>query len=143
MTKSYLAKPGEVTPQWHLVNAEGQILGRLASRIATILMGKHRPTYTRHIDTGDYVVVVNAEKVKVTGRKADQKLYYRATTYPGSLRSHTYREVMQAHPDRIIGEAVRRMLPKSNLAKKMFLKLKVYTGPEHPHVAQNPQPLAL
>jgi large subunit ribosomal protein L13 len=138
-----LAKPGEVVQQWHLVDAEGQILGRLATRIATILMGKHRPTYTPHVDTGDFVVVVNAEKVKVTGKKAEQKRYWRSTTHPGSLRSHTYREVMAAHPDRIISEAVRRMLPKSNLAKKMFGKLKVYAGPEHPHEAQNPQPLAL
>ena len=143
MAKSYMAKPAEVKAQWLLVDATDRILGRLSTRLATILQGKHRPTYTPHVDTGDFVVVVNAKKVKVTGKKAEQKLYYRATTHPGSLKSHSYREVMAAHPDRIIGEAVRRMLPKSNLAKRMFGKLTVYAGPEHPHEAQNPQPLAL
>ncbi|NQT52598.1 50S ribosomal protein L13 [bacterium] len=143
MTKSYMAKTGEVEAQWHVVDATGQVLGRMATRIATILQGKHRPTYTPHVDTGDFVVVVNADKVKVTGRKLDQKLYYRATSYVGSLKSKTLRQMMASHPDRVVSEAVRRMLPTSKLGRSMLSKLKVYAGAEHPHEAQSPEPLVL
>ena len=143
MSKTYMAKPGEVEAQWHLVDADGRILGRLASRIATILQGKHRPTYTPHVDTGDFVVVVNASKVRVTGRKLDQKLYRRMTSYVGSMKTKTLRQMMASHPDRVIIQAVRRMLPRSKLGRRMLGKLKVYAGPEHQHQAQKPQPLAL
>ena len=143
MSKTYMAKPGEVEAQWHLVDADGRILGRMASRIATILQGKHRPTYTRHVDTGDFVVVVNASKVRVTGRKLDQKLYRRMTSYVGSMKTKTLRQMMASHPDRVIIQAVRRMLPRSKLGRRMLGKLKVYAGPEHQHQAQKPQPLAL
>ena len=115
----------------------------MASRIATILQGKHRPTYTRHVDTGDFVVVVNASKVRVTGRKLDQKLYRRMTSYVGSMKTKTLRQMMASHPDRVIIQAVRRMLPRSKLGRRMLGKLKVYAGPEHQHQAQKPQPLAL
>lgn len=142
-SKTYMAKPGEVTAQWHLVDAEGQVLGRLATRLATILQGKHRPTYTPHVDTGDFIVIVNAEKIAVTGKKAEQKYYRRFTTHPGSYREIPYRRMLVEHPDRIISEAVRRMMPKSRLGAHMLKKLKVYAGPSHPHEAQNPQPLAL
>lgn len=143
MTKTYMAKPGEVVAQWHVVDATGKVLGRMASRIAVILQGKHRPTYTPHVDTGDFVVVVNAEKIRVTGKKLDQKLYYRSTTHVGSLKSKTLRQMLASHPDRVIGLAVRRMLPRTKLGRKMFTKLKVYAGPEHPHEAQQPEPLVL
>jgi large subunit ribosomal protein L13 len=143
MTKSYMAKPGELTQQWHVADAEGQILGRLATRLATILCGKHRATYTPHVDTGDFVVVVNAAKVRVTGRKLDQKPYWVLSRRPGHIRSKTLREMMATRPDQVIREAVRRMLPHNNLGRHMLRKLKVYKGPAHPHVAQNPQPLAL
>ena len=143
MSKTYMAKPGEVEAQWHLVDADGRILGRMASRIATILQGKHRPTYTRHVDTGDFVVVVYASKVRVTGRKLDQKLYRRMTSYVGSMKTKTLRQMMASHPDRVIIQAVRRMLPRSKLGRRMLGKLKVYAGPEHQHQAQKPQPLAL
>lgn len=142
-SKSYMAKPGEVQAQWHLVDAGGRVLGRLASRIATVLQGKHRPTYTAHVDTGDFVVVVNAEKVVVTGRKADEKAYRRLSRHPGRFRAVPFSEVLAKHPDRIITDAVRRMLPRSRLGVRMLRKLKVYAGTEHPHQAQNPQPLEL
>ena len=143
MTKSYMAKPDEIVAQWHLVDATGQVLGRLATRLATILQGKHRPTYTPHVDTGDFVVVVNAEKIRVTGRKLDQKLYIRFTSHVGSLKTTPLRAMLAKHPDRVISEAVRRMLPKTKLGRHMLSKLKVYAGPSHPHEAQQPQPLAL
>lgn len=143
MTKTYMAKPGEVEAQWHLVDAEDKVLGRLATHIATILQGKHRPTYTPHVDTGDFVVVVNAEKVTVTGKKLDQKVYRRFTDYVGSMKTKTVRQMLESRPERVITEAVRRMLPRTKLGKKMLKKLKVYPGPDHPHEAQNPQPLDL
>ncbi len=139
--KTYFAKPTDVTREWWVVDAEGQTLGRLASRIATILRGKHKPYYTPHVDCGDYVIVVNAEKVRVTGRKLDQKIYYRHSGYPGGLYQRTLREQLQKHPERVIELAVKRMLPKNRLGRKMFKKLKVYAGPEHPHQAQQPKPL--
>jgi len=143
MTKSYMAKQGELTKQWLIVDADGQVLGRLATRVATVLCGKHRPTFTPHVDTGDFVVVVNAAKVRVTGRKLDLKRYWILSRRPGHIRSKTLREMMATRPDQVIREAVRRMLPHSNLGRHMLRKLKVYAGPDHPHTAQGPQPLAL
>jgi large subunit ribosomal protein L13 len=137
-----MAKPGEVAAQWHLVDAAGQVLGRLASRLAMVLQGKHRPTYTPHVDTGDFVVVVNAEKVALTGRKMDQKVYRRLSRHPGNYREIPIAQMLAEHPERVISEAVRRMLPRSRLGARMLKKLKVYAGPNHPHEAQNPQPLA-
>jgi large subunit ribosomal protein L13 len=141
--KCYQAKTGEVERKWHSVDAEGQILGRLATKLATVLMGKHKPTYTPHIDTGDFVVVINAEKVKVTGRKAEQKEYASYSYYPGGRKVRTYAELMEKYPDRIIKHAVRRMLPKSAMGRRLLKKLKVYRGNEHPHQAQQCQALDL
>jgi large subunit ribosomal protein L13 len=137
--KTYMAKPGEVEQKWWVVDATDKIVGRLASEIAVILMGKHRPTYTPHVDTGDFVVVINAEKVAFSGKKWDQKAYTRYTGYPG-LRIETAKTRLERHPDRILREAVRRMLPKNKLASKMLAKLKIFVGPEHPHQAQQPEP---
>lgn len=137
------AKPEEVTRQWHHVDAEGKVLGRLATQIATILMGKHRPEYTPHVDCGDFVIVTNAEKIVMTGKKLDQKAQLDYSGYPGGLRVRTYRQVLEKHPERLIEEAVRRMLPKNRLGRQMMHKLKVYAGPEHPHQAQQPQRLEL
>ena len=142
MMKTYMAKPQDVEAKWWLVDATDKVVGRLASDIATILMGKHRPTYTPHIDTGDFVVVINADKVVFTGKKWDQKTYTWYTGYPG-LRSETARERMARKPEKILTEAVRRMLPKNKLARKMLSKLKVYAGDQHPHQAQQPEPIEL
>jgi large subunit ribosomal protein L13 len=139
---TYMAKPGEVEQKWHVVDATDKVVGRLASEIAVLLMGKHRATYTPHVDTGDYVVVVNAEKVKFSGKKWEQKEYRWTTGYPGQ-RSVKASVRLERHPERILTEAVRRMLPKNKLAYKMLTKLKVYAGASHPHQAQNPQPLEL
>jgi len=141
--KTYNAKPGEVARDWYVVDAEGQILGRLATQIADTLRGKRKPLYTPHVDTGDFVVVVNAEKVAVTGSKLDQKRYYRHSGYPGGLRSRTLREQLERRPTEVIRTAVKGMLPKNRLARQQLTKLKVYAGPEHPHAAQNPRPLNL
>ena len=143
MSKTYMAKPGDLTAAWHVVDAENQILGRMASRIAMILQGKHRPTYTPHVDTGDFVVVVNADKVLVTGKKLDNKLYYRRTSYVGNMKTTPMRMMMASKPEFVVTEAVRRMLPRSKLGRKMLTKLKVYAGATHPHEAQNPQPIEL
>ncbi|HEV3004999.1 MAG TPA: 50S ribosomal protein L13 [Pirellulales bacterium] len=140
--KTYMAKPGEIEQKWWLVDATDKVVGRLASDIAMILMGKHRPTYTPHVDTGDYVVVVNAEKVAFTGKKWDQKRYTWYTGYT-RLRSETAAERLKYQPEKILSEAVRRMLPKNKLAVAMLAKLKVYTGGEHPHQAQMPEPKEL
>jgi large subunit ribosomal protein L13 len=140
--KSYMAKPGEVEQKWWLVDANEKVVGRLASDIAMILMGKHRPNYTPHIDTGDYVVVVNVDKIVLTGKKWDQKVYTWTTGYPG-LRSESARTRFERDPASILTEAVRRMLPKNKLARKLLDKLKVYSGDQHPHQAQNPQPREL
>jgi large subunit ribosomal protein L13 len=137
--KTYMAKPGEVEQKWWLFDAEDQIVGRLASKIATILMGKHRPTYTPHVDTGEFVVVVNADKIVFTGKKWEQKKYTWYTGWPG-LRSETAADRREQQPEQILSEAVRRMLPKNKLGRKMLSKLKVYAGSEHPHQAQDPQP---
>ena len=141
--KSYLAKPGEVGGNWHLVDAEGKVLGRLAARIANVLMGKHMPTYTPHVLSGDFVVVVNAEKVKLTGRKAQQKTYDHYTYYNSGRKVEPIAKVMGKHPERVLQEAVWGMLPKNKLGAHMFKRLKVYAGPTHPHAAQQPQPLVL
>jgi large subunit ribosomal protein L13 len=139
--KTYSAKPGEVTREWYLVDAEGKTLGRLATQIADTLRGKRKPQYTPHVDTGDFVVVVNAEKVQVTGNKLDQKRYYRHSGYPGGLRSRTLREQLDRRPTEVLRVAVKGMLPKNRLARQQLTKLKIYAGPEHPHEAQNPRPL--
>lgn len=140
--KTYIAKPGEIEARWWLVDAQDKVVGRLASEIAVILMGKHRPTYTPHVDTGDFVVVVNADQVKFTGNKWQQKRYTWTTGYPG-LRAESAAKRLELRPERILYDAVRRMLPKSKLGGKMLRKLKIYTGSEHPHQAQQPQPKEL
>ena len=139
--RTYNAKPGEVERRWYVVDADGQTLGRLATRIADTLRGKDKAQYTPHVDTGDFVVVVNAEKVLVTGNKLDQKRYYRHSGYPGGLRSRTLREQLERRPTEVIRKAVKGMLPKNRLARRQLTKLKVYAGPDHPHEAQAPQPL--
>ena len=141
--KTYSAKPGEVAKDWHLVDADGKTLGRLASEIAKRLRGKHKPEYTPHVDTGDYVVVVNAEKVAVTGKKMSDKVYHHHTGYIGNLKSVTLEKQLADHPERVIEKAVKGMMPKNSLGRSMFKKLKVYAGNEHPHEAQQPQPLEL
>ncbi len=138
-TKTYMAKTGEVNQKWWLADADGKIVGRLASDIAVILMGKHRPTYTPHVDTGDFVIVVNVEKIVFTGQKWDQKQYTRYSGYPG-LKSENAARRRERQPERILHEAVRRMLPKNKLGSKMLSKLKVYAGPDHPHQSQQPEP---
>ena len=141
MMKTYMAKPGTVEQRWWIVDAEDQIVGRLAAKLAPILMGKHRPTYTPHIDTGDFIVVKNAEKVQFTGRKWETKTYESYSGYPGGLRERTASQMRDNKPEEILREAVRRMLPKGTLGRKMLSKLKVYAGQSHPHQAQDPQPL--
>ncbi len=141
-TKS--ARPGEVEAHWYVVDADGQVLGRLASQIAHRLRGKHHPLFTPHVDTGDFIIVVNAEKVKLTGRKREQKLYQRHTGYTGHLKSITAAKLLaSAHGDRVVRQAVRGMLPKNSLGRKLYHKLKVYIGPNHPHAAQQPKELEL
>jgi large subunit ribosomal protein L13 len=142
-SKTWNAKPGDVTREWYVVDAEGQTLGRLATRIADVLRGKTKPQYTPHIDTGDFVVVVNAEKIGVTGKKLDQKRYYRHSGYPGGLRSRTLREQLERRPTEVLRVAVKGMLPKNKLASAQLTKLKIYAGPAHPHAAQAPKPLPL
>jgi large subunit ribosomal protein L13 len=139
--KTYSAKPREIEQSWYLVDAEGETLGRLATEIADVLRGKRKPAYTPHVDTGDFVVVVNAEKIRVTGNKLEQKIYYRHSGYPGGLRQRTLAEQLQRRPEEVIRKAVKGMLPKNRLAAAQLRKLKVYAGPEHPHEAQNPAPL--
>jgi len=138
--KSYMARPLEVERRWYVVDAEGQTLGRLATEIARLLRGKNKPQYTPHVDTGDFVVVVNAEKVVVTGKKAEQKVYRRHSGYPGGLKETSYEQMMERRPTEILRKAVKGMMPKNRLARQQLRKLKIYAGPEHPHAAQNPQP---
>ena len=138
--KSYVARPSSVERKWHLIDAEGQTLGRLATEIARLLRGKNKPQYTPHIDTGDFVVVVNAEKVAVTGKKAEQKVYRRHTGYPGGLKETSYEDMLERKPTEILRRAVRGMMPKTRLGRQQFRKLKIYAGPEHPHEAQRPEP---
>ena len=141
--KTYSPKADEIDRKWYVVDASGETLGRLASRIAHVLRGKHKPTFTPHLDMGDHVIVVNAEKVAVTGRKEERKVYYRHTGYPGGLRTTTYREMMEKHPERVIKKAVRGMLPHNVLGRQTLKKLRVYAGPEHRHAAQQPDELTL
>jgi len=142
-TKTWNAKPGEVERRWYLVDADAKTLGRLATRIADALRGKDKPQYTPHVDTGDFVVVVNAEKIAVTGNKLDDKVYYRHSGYPGGIRSRTLREELERRPTEVIRKAVKGMLPRNRLARAQLTKLKVYAGPEHPHSAQDPKELQL
>jgi large subunit ribosomal protein L13 len=141
--KTYVTKQGEVQRQWYVADAAGQTLGRLAAQVASVLRGKHKPVYSPSVDVGDYVIIVNAEKIQVTGRKLDQKMYYRYSGYPGGLKELTLRNLLKKHPTRVIEHAVRGMLPKNRLGRRMLKHLKVYAGPEHPHEAQQPQPLEL
>ena len=141
--KTYVATPIDRERNWLLVDAEGQTLGRLATQIADALRGKRKPTYTPHIDTGDFVVVINAEKISVTGNKRAEKRYYRHSGYPGGLKSRTLNEMLDRRPEEVIRLAVRGMLPRNRLARKQITKLKIYAGPEHPHAAQMPQPLEI
>jgi large subunit ribosomal protein L13 len=141
--KTWNAKPGEVDRRWYVVDAEGQTLGRLATQIADTLRGKRKAEYTPHVDTGDFVVVVNAEKIQVTGSKLDQKRYYRHSGYPGGIRSRTLREQLQRRPTEVLRVAVKGMLPRNRLSRAQLTKLKIYAGPEHPHGAQAPEPMKL
>ena len=139
--KTYAVKASEIQREWFVVDAAGKNLGRLATEIATILRGKHKPTFSPHLDTGDFVIVVNADKVVVTGNKLTQKMYYRHSLYPGGLKETRLDEMLTKHPERVLEHAVRGMLPKNRLGRVMFKKLKVYAQPTHPHQAQKPQPL--
>ena len=141
--QTYLAKEGDVTRAWHVVDAEGQTLGRLATVVANLLRGKNKPTFTPHVDTGDYVVVINADKIVVTGKKATDKVYSHHTGWPGGFRQVTFDKLQAAKPIRIIEKAVRGMLPHNKLSDQVYSKLKVYAGPDHPHAAQNPKPYDL
>ena len=141
--KTYSAKPGEITREWYLVDADGLTLGRLATVIADTLRGKRKPIFTPHVDTGDFVVVVNAEKIAVTGNKLDQKMYYRHSGFPGGLKERTLREQLQRRPTEVLRKAVKGMLPRNKLANAQIGKLKIYEGPEHPHEAQAPKPFEL
>jgi large subunit ribosomal protein L13 len=141
--RTYTPKPGDVDRQWHVIDATDVVLGRLASQVAVLLRGKHKATFAPHVDTGDFVVVVNAEKVALTGSKAEQKKAYRHSGYPGGLRSRTYAEMLEKFPAKAVEKAVKGMLPKNSLAAAQLGKLKVYAGPEHPHQAQQPQPFEI
>jgi large subunit ribosomal protein L13 len=141
--RTYHVKREEAQRDWYIVDADGQILGRLATKIASVLRGKHKPTFSPHLDNGDFIVVVNAEKIKVTGNKEEQKYYFRHTTYPGGDRYATVAETRTKHPERILYHAVKGMLPRGPLGRDQLRKLKIYAGPEHPHQAQVPAPLAL
>ena len=139
--KTYAAKPGEVPQRWYLVDAENQVLGRLATELARRLRGKHKPQYTPHTDTGDYLVIVNAAKIAVTGNKREAKRYYHHTGYPGGIRETKFADLLERNPEQIIERAVRGMLPRNRLGRAMLRKLKVYPGADHPHAAQQPEPL--
>jgi large subunit ribosomal protein L13 len=147
MQRTFVAKNQEMGTtwdrEWYVVNADGRRLGRMATEIATILQGKHKPIYTPHVDTGDYVIVINAERIALTGRKWDDKKYQRHTGYLGGLKEMSYRKLIERHPGMPVREAVRRMLPKSNLGRQMLRKLKIYAGPVHPHAAQEPKELEI
>ena len=140
-TKTYNAKPGEIARDWYLVDAEGKTLGRLATQIADRLRGKSKPVFTPHVDTGDFVVVINAEKIAVTGKKLEQKMYYKHSGYPGGLRERTLQEQLNRQPTEVLRKAVKGMLPRNKLGAAQLTKLKIYAGPEHPHVAQEPTTL--
>ena len=140
---TYMAKPNEVERKWYVVDAEGKTLGRLASRVAQVLRGKHKPTFTPHVDTGDFVIVINADKVKLTGNKWEQKKYYHHSQYPGGLKEMSYEKLLRHRPTLIVENAVKGMLPHNKLGKKIFKKLKVYDSNDHPHEAQQPEELEL
>lgn len=141
--RTYSPKAGEVTHAWHVIDAEDVVLGRLATQAATLLRGKHKPTYAPHIDTGDFVVVVNAEKVALTGKKREQSFQFRHSGYPGGGRKFSFGQVLDKHPERLLEKTIKGMLPKNKLGRAMSKKLKVYAGPQHPHQAQNPQPFEI
>jgi large subunit ribosomal protein L13 len=143
VVKTYVTREEDVQRDWYVVDARGQTLGRLAAQVARVLRGKHKPIYSPSVDTGDCVIVVNADKVHVTGRKLDEKIYYRHSGYPGGIKRITLRNLLQKHPTQVVEHAVRGMLPKNRLGRRMFRHLKVYAGPEHPHAAQQPKPLEL
>jgi large subunit ribosomal protein L13 len=138
--KTYHQKPSEVQRDWYVIDASGKVLGRLATQISTLLRGKHKPTFTPSVDGGDFVIVVNAEKIVLTGRKPNQKIYYRHTGYPGGLKATPYKMMLAKHPDRILRLAVKRMLPKNRMGRRLLSKLRIYAGPNHPHAAQQPKP---
>lgn len=141
--KTYMAKRETLERKWYVVDADGMVLGRLASQVASILRGKHKPIYTPHVDTGDHVIIINADKVTLTGKKLDQKKYYRHTGYPGGIRETSYRTLMEKKPEFAVYEAVRRMMPKGPLGRQMLKKLRVYRGTDHQHSAQTPEALVL
>jgi large subunit ribosomal protein L13 len=141
--KTFSAKPAEVTHEWFVIDATNKVLGRVASEVALRLRGKHKPIYTPHVDTGDFIVIVNADKIRVTGAKSDDKMYYRHTGYPGGIRETSFRDLQARHPGRAIQKAVKGMLPKGPLGYAMIKKLKVYAGSEHPHAAQQPKTLEI
>ena len=140
---SFIQKPAEVERKWYVVDAEGKTLGRMASAVAAILRGKNKPTYTPHVDCGDYVIIINADKVAVTGKKRQEKIYKRHTGYPGGLRELTFEQLMEKHPEEVVRHAVKGMMPNGKLGRQMFKKLKVYAGPEHNHAAQKPEKLEI
>lgn len=142
-TQTFWVKKEEVKRKWYIVDAKDKILGRLASKLAYILQGKHRPDYTPHVDQADFIVVVNAEKIKLTGKKLDQKIYWRHSGYIGGLKLETARKLLERKPEQLIYLAVKRMLPRNRMRKKLLKKLKIYAGPNHPHLAQNPKPLEI
>ncbi|GLZ04100.1 50S ribosomal protein L13 [Actinomadura sp. NBRC 104412] len=141
--RTYTPKPTDVQRQWYVIDATDVVLGRLASQVAQLLRGKHKPIYAPHLDTGDFVIVVNAEKVALSGNKLEQKRAYRHSGYPGGLRSVTYADLIRKHPERAVEKAIKGMLPKNSLGRKMFGKVKVYAGPDHPHQAQKPVPFEI
>ncbi|MDO8546496.1 MAG: 50S ribosomal protein L13 [Nitrospirales bacterium] len=143
MTRTYSAKEADITRKWYVVDAEGKTLGRLATQVAIVLRGKHKPTFTPHVDTGDHVIVVNAEKIHLTGDKVRQKTYYRHSGYPGGLKSETVKDLLERKPYVIVERAIKGMLPKTKLGKQIGRKLNVYAGPTHPHKAQQPEALAV
>ncbi|MBJ9993391.1 50S ribosomal protein L13 [Paenibacillus favisporus] len=139
MRTTYMAKPNEVERKWHIIDAEGKTLGRLASEVAALIRGKHKPQFTTHVDTGDFVVIINAEKVHLTGKKLQNKKYYRHSLHPGGLKVTNAQDLLNSKPERVLESAVHGMLPKTRMGEKMKLRLKVYAGTEHPHAAQNPE----
>jgi len=141
--RTYTPKPADVERQWHVIDATDVVLGRLASQVATLLRGKHKPIYAPHLDTGDFVIIINADKVALSGKKLEQKKAYRHSGYPGGLRAIAYSDLMEKHPERAVEKAIKGMLPKNTLGRQMFSKLKVYAGPEHPHQAQQPVPFEI
>ena len=141
--RTYSVKESELTHDWYVVDAAGQNLGRLSSKVAAILRGKHKPMFSPHMDTGDFVIIINADKVEVTGKRLDDKLYYHFSGYPGGLKQTTLRTQLATHPERVLAASIKGMLPHNRLGRKMFKKLKLYAGPDHPHAAQQPKKLEL